>query len=232
MFSSQNTQVIDLTHPLQPGIPVWPGDPEWSQQPASSLQQDGFYLNKIDFGEHTGTHIGAPAHFNQQGLDAAQIPAEHLVIPGVKISIPEPLSPERLLSAQNIQEWERINGTIPPDIAVLIETGWSRYWNNPEQYLGRDNAGLHFPGVSLPAMEFLVQKRKIRSIGIDTAGIDGGVSLDFSASIMAAHHNVYHLENLTQLNRLKETGFVLFIGLLPIVGGSGSPGRILALQTT
>jgi kynurenine formamidase len=40
---------------------------------------------------------------------------------------------------------------------------------------------------------------------------------------------VWHIENLTNLKSLPATGALVFIGVLPLVDGSGSPARILAL---
>jgi kynurenine formamidase len=40
---------------------------------------------------------------------------------------------------------------------------------------------------------------------------------------------VWHIENLTNLKQLPATGALVFVGVLPLVDGSGSPARILAL---
>ncbi|MCG3771837.1 MAG: hypothetical protein JW384_03033 [Nitrosomonadaceae bacterium] len=89
---------------------------------------------------------------------------------------------------------------------------------------------MHFPGFGVEASEFLVNERKVVGIGLDTLGIDRGVDTHFPVhSNVTLPHNVWHIENLTNLKSLPPTGALVFIGVLPLVDGSGSPARILAM---
>ena len=89
---------------------------------------------------------------------------------------------------------------------------------------------MNFPGFSKEAVEFLIANRKIIGIGIDSPGIDGGGSTEYSANKLLAKAGLYHLENLTNLKNLCFKNIFIFIGALPIISGSGSPCRIIALQ--
>jgi kynurenine formamidase len=73
-----------------------------------------------------------------------------------------------------------------------------------------------------------VEERGVLGLGIDTAGIDGGASQTLEANRILLDNGRFHLENLTNLERLPARGAWLFIGALPLVGGSGSPARVLA----
>jgi len=225
-------KIIDLTQPISEGMPIWPGDPHINIENVSDFQNDGYYMNNISMSEHTGTHIGAPLHFYPFGSDVTQIPLQNLIMKAIKINLTEYTSknPDYSLTINDIIKWEEENTRVTSQYLVLVETGWSQYWEKPHVYFGFKHEEMHFPGISLDAIVFLAEKRKIKAIGIDTAGIDGGLSLDFIVNKYCSDNNIYHLENLTNLSQVNETGALIFIGALPIQGGSGSPCRVLALQ--
>ena len=225
-------KIVDLTHLLSEGIPVWPGDPPMRIENFNDFQNDGYNMNNISLSEHTGTHLGAPLHFYPLGADVSQIPTEDLILQACKINITGHThkNADYLLTVNDIAEWEENHKRIPARNLVLIETGWSQYWESPNKYFGFKYEEMHFPGISREAIEFLSRERKIKAIGIDSAGIDGGLSLDYSVNKYCSENDVFHLENLANLDQVNETGALVFIGALPVRRGSGSPCRILALQ--
>ena len=66
-------------------------------------------------------------------------------------------------------------------------------------------------------------------IGIDTAGVDGGQDQTFAVNSWALSQPRTVLENLTNLDQLPPVGAVLVVGVLRLLGGSGSPASVLAL---
>jgi kynurenine formamidase len=223
-------RVVDLTHPLQPGMPVWPGDPPLEIAPAAAMEREGYFLERFSLGGHSGTHAGAPAHYLAGGLTISAIPASRLVAPLFTITVP--LQCDALLEPADVADWEARFGPLPPGSAVAVATGWSRRWPDEKSYLGRAADGsLHFPGISPAAMELIVRARGARIVGIDTPGLDGGLSADFLSGKILAGQGGIHLENLTALDQLPARGAWIVIGALPIAGGSGSPARVLALVT-
>lgn len=220
--------IIDLSHPLTPGMPRWPGDPATVITAAATLEQEGFALNCLSIGEHSGTHAGAPRHFLTDGRSIADFTAAELVMPVAKIVYPA--ERDTLLAVENLWQWEARHGALQAGTAMLVETGWSRFWPEAESYLARDAEGrMHFPGISEAAMRFLVEHRRVRIVGIDSPGLDGGLSTTFGCNRLLARHDGLHLENLTGLATLPSRGAWLVIGALPIAGGSGAPARVLAL---
>ena len=222
--------IIDLSHPVESGMPHWPDDPQTGLAVCRTLEQDGYRLNRLVIGEHSGTHIGAPSHFNRNQATVDRLGAGKLIVPAVKINLDAAAGENRdfLLQTEHILGWEEQHKKIESGL-VLIHTGWSRFWSDPEMYFGLENGMMHFPGVSESAARFLAQQRGIIGLGIDTAGIDGGMSNDFAAGRCLAAHGIYHLENLANLNSLPDENFTVFIGALPIVNGHGSPCRVLAV---
>lgn len=226
------TQVVDLTHPLKPGIPFFPGGVPFQSESVARLEKDGYYANRLITGEHTGTHMDAPAHFVKGRWAVNQIPPEHFFAPLVVIDVRTRVqaNPDYQLGVPDLQEWERRNGLIPKGAVVVMWTGWDTRWKEADRYQNKDPRGtLHFPGFSLPSAEFLLTQREIVGIGIDTLSLDYGPSHDFSVHRKVLGANKYMLENLTNLDKVPARGAVLVVLPLNISNGSGSPVRALAL---
>lgn len=224
-------QVLDLSHPIHPDIPLWTGDPPVQMEPVAQIGTDGYYLRRFSMGEHSGTHMNAPNSFfaNTAGIDAYS-PAS-LVLPGVVISIQAQAAtnPDYQLNLTDIAHWETVHGTIPPGCIVLLHTGWETHWDNPAAYLNQNDTGYHFPGFSAAATKFLLIERAIAGVGIDTHGVDSGQDTDFHTNQLVLRQQGIVLENLTNLDQLPPKGTTLIIGILRLQGGSGSPVSVLAL---
>ena len=101
--------------------------------------------------------------------------------------------------------------------------------------MGTDERGedavknLHFPGLSKEAAKWLVEKRDINAIGIDTPSIDYGQSEYFESHIILLSQNIPAFENLTNLDKLPNIGFEIIALPMKIQGGSGAPLRIVAI---
>jgi len=223
--------IIDLTHPINPATSVWPGDPSVILFPLKQLEKDGFNLGGVTLGEHTGTHVGVAAHFHNHETTIDKLSPSALFKPCVVIDVAKECdaNPDFELTLDHLQLWEKANGNVPAGCLLLLHTGWSRYFSS-DKYFGKDESNsLHFPGFCLEATRFLIVQRNIAGLGIDTAGIEAGKDSNFSCNKVLLHGQRIHLENLTNLDQLPAVGAHLFIGALPIEGGSGSPARVIAL---
>jgi kynurenine formamidase len=112
----------------------------------------------------------------------------------------------------------------------LLLTGWSKLYFKKEQYRNADSKGImHFPGFSLEAAKYLVDKNKIAALGIDTLSIDNGPSEEFAVHKWILSKGLFMVENLTNLNQLPNNGALVIFAPLKIEGGTGSPARVLAI---
>jgi kynurenine formamidase len=224
-------EVVDLSHDLREGMPLFPGGIPFTLETLTQLA-DGYYMNSFVSGEHTGTHVDAPAHFGK-GLPAVdEIPPTRLVSQGILIDVQSRAgaNPDYLLTLADLQGWEKANGRIPPRTMVILNTGWHQRWENPDRYLNRDDAGgLHFPGFSAEAARFLLRERDVNGIGIDTASVDAGKSTTFDVHKVMLQGGRYQVENLDNLNLLPVRGFSVIVAPMKISRGSGAPARVLAI---
>jgi kynurenine formamidase len=227
----QTCKVIDLSHPLHPDIPRWPGDPPLEFADVATMELDGFNLRRFSMGEHTGTHLNAPAGFRAGGEGIDQYPSSSLVVPAIVLDVRERAhaNPDYVLGVDVLLNWEREHGKVPAGSLALLHTGWQEKWDDPTAYLGDGGDGvLHFPGFGVQALGMLLTQRGSVGIGIDTHGVDGGRDTTFSINRKTLDRQRIVIENLRNLDQLPPLGATLVIGTLRLVGGSGSPASVLA----
>lgn len=238
-------EVLDLTSPLHAGTPIL-GLPENLGQTARFELEEisryddrgpAWYWNNFRTGEHTGTHFDAPNHWvtGKDLADVSRVPAARLVGPAVVIDATAAVAanPDHLLDVPDLEAWQAENGAFPAGAWVLYRTGWSRYGDDPAAFANADENGPHTPGLSPAAARWLAEETDILGIGVETVGTDAGAAFGFDppfpchALFLGA--DKYGLTQLRNLDRLPVTGAVVVAAPLPIVGGSGSPCRVLAL---
>ncbi|SCY76630.1 cyclase family protein [Desulfoluna spongiiphila] len=227
-----NGDIVDLTQPLTPHIPIWPGDPAFEVAPWATYEKDQYFINRIAMGEHSGTHWGTPNTFIKGARSAEMFDARELVVPAVVIDIRQHAEKDtdHRFSIDELKAWEKAQGkNILPGSLVILFTGWQDKWHDPEAFLGTDKEKtLHWPGFGADTAQFLVTKRGVVGLGTDTHGADPGNDTEFGASFAMYDADGMILECLTGLHRLPPFGSVLVIGGWPVKGGSGSPARVLA----
>lgn len=224
-------QVISLSHPIHPGMPRWAGDPAVEMETIALWPIEGYYLRRIVMGEHSATHMNAPKSFFPDGMGIEEYVPDSLILPAIVVDgrSKTSLTPDYCLQRDDLLAWEAQHGSIPAGSLVIFWTGWQDKWLDTQAFFNQDAEGVcHFPGFAIAATEFLVQERAIAGIGIDTHGVDPSTDPTFPVNRLVLGQQGIVLENLTHLDQLPATGSTIAIGLLPLIGGSGSPVSVLA----
>lgn len=221
----------DLTHTFSPRFPVGAA-PSPTRDTLFTIPQDGFYAQQWSFWEHTATHLDAPGHFIPGGrLVTAIDPGELMFLPVEVIDIARRANrdPDTRVQVADLRQHEARHGRVPDRAMVLMNSGWQRRVHNPDAFKNADPSGTyHFPGFSADAAEFLLERRNITGVGVDTLSIDAGAVPGFPV-----HHRVLGadriaLENLANLDLIPPSGAELFAGVIPWEEGSGGPCRVMA----
>jgi kynurenine formamidase len=181
--------------------------------------------------EHIGTHLDAPGHFVAGGRLAPELEPSELIVPAVVVDIADRAAadPDTVVTVDDLRAFERRHGRIPRDAAVLMDSGWAAKVGDPAAYRNPDASGtLHFPGFGAEATEWLLRRRHIRALGVDTLSTDPGISTTFETHLVLAAADRYGLENVANLDRIPRRGATIFVGLIPYQEGSGGQARILA----
>ena len=79
--------IVDLSMPLSDETPVYPDDPPISVRLWAVIDRDGYYMNVLKMGEHSGTHVDAPAHFIPGGKTIDEMPLESFIGEGIVIDV-------------------------------------------------------------------------------------------------------------------------------------------------
>ena len=231
---SGGLKIIDLTWPLNSKGAYWPGDDykPFELRTIATLEKNGVLSKAFCMSEHQGTHIDAPNHFEAGRPSVDRIAVGDLFAEGVLIDVSPQVAADAdyAVSLADVEAWEQKNGRVPERAVVLLKTGWGRHFQNPVRYRNQDVMGrMHFPGFSADAVQFLIERRNIRGIGIDTLSIDPGQSRDFAVHHLLGRAGRYGLENLAGLDDLPVSGFYLVVAPIKIETGTGGPTRVLAI---
>ncbi|HEU5155756.1 MAG TPA: cyclase family protein [Streptosporangiaceae bacterium] len=244
-ISTGSVEVVDLTAPLSEQTPVlrlpepFANTVHFSLRELSHYDERGpaWYWNDIVTGEHTGTHFDAPIHWvtGKDGDDVSQVAPQRLVAPAVVLDATAMAAadPDFLLRVEHVQEWTKTHGALPEGGWLLYRTGWDVRADNEQDFLNTDETGPHTPGISAECARWLATETPIIGIGVETVGTDAGSAHGFDPPFPCHSFLLgagkYGLTQLRNLDRLPPQGAVLIASPLPIVGGSGSPTRVLAL---
>lgn len=224
--------VIDLTHPFSPALPVYPGYKPVQIRARFSIATDGFAANEVTLDEHTGTHVDAPAHFVPGGVSAGRLPVDRLVAPLVVLRISDRAArdPDTLVTTNDILEWEKRYGRIPTGALVTMHAGWDTRIGNVDRFLNRDAKGtMHAPGFSEASARFLVGERDICAVGVDTLSLDAASAQRFVAHVAFLGAGKYGVEMMANLSAVPPSGATVIVGAPTHEGATGGPARVLAL---
>lgn len=200
-------ELIDITVPIRPGMPVFAGDPEVHLDRSASIAAgDPANISQLDFGVHTGTHVDAPLHFIDEAAGAEGLPLEALVGPAVVI--------DATSLEEDIDEAALETLDIPDDAERLIlKTRNSELWDSDtfsDEFLRFVESGA----------------RRIVDMGVRLVGIDY-----LSIGDEPAHHvllgaGVVPLEGL-DLRTVAPGAYGLICMPIKIAGSDGAPARVV-----
>lgn len=238
-------EVVDLTAPLSSQTPVIVLPEPFGQTDRFELHEisryddrgPAWYWNNISTGEHTGTHLDAPIHWvtGQKSEDVSQIAPSRLVAPAAVLDVADRAAadPDFLLDIDDVRAWEAQHGALPTGGWLLLRTGWDARSHSQAEFINADETGPHTPGVSVQCARWLADEAPVMGFGVETVGTDAGAAHSFDPAFpchtFLLGAGKYGLTQLQNLALLPPTGSVLVVTPLPIVGGSGSPARVLAL---
>jgi kynurenine formamidase len=204
-------RLIDLTHPITTGMPVYPGDPPVTLSPALTVAAGGVNVLHLDMGSQTGTHVDAPFHIDDTLPTLDDLPLERFVGPATVLDL-RGLAPRTPITPS----------MLPPTETgiVLLATGWSAHWGT--------DAYLAHPYLTEEAATRLVASG-VHILGIDALSIDPTPTEALPAHRVLCGAHAVIAENLTNLDALPRT---VMVSLLPIrlAAADGAPIRAVAFR--
>lgn len=215
-------QFIDLSHRLEPGMPVYPGLPAPSFRTVfthDEAEQQGryapgttFQIAAYELGGNTGTYLDAPFHRHRGGPDLAELSLERMAdLPGVVV----------VALREGPIGSDAFGGLDLAGKAVLIRTDWADRW-------GSDAYFRSGPYLTADTCRFLVRSQ-VALVGIDCANIDNMDDAQRPAHTILLAAGIPIVENLYALDHLPPGGFRFFAVPPAIAAGTSFPVRAFAI---
>lgn len=223
MFSYR--RVVDLTLPLVPGTGSRPFDIERGRTEEITVHAPvdlpWYIMHRVQTISHIGTHIEAPYHCFEHGLDLASISIEQLVGEAVVLDMSSLPLDATVGGAEMAAVAERAGGLRHGDIAFLM-TGFAGRQETPE-YARR-------PSLLAEAMEYLVE-RGVKLVGTDLSGLEGPLTPgQLGCHLVLLSRNIPFIENIANLGALSQSRVFVCALPIPVQGLDAFPLRVVAFE--
>ena len=202
---------IDISLTIHPGMPYWPDNPAVSVEPSQCLAHgDVCNVSKMTIGTHTGTHVDGLNHFIKGAIGVDKMPLEATI---GKARVIEIQDHQQITVAEiephNLQAGERI----------LFKT------RNSDRALKSDRFVEDFVHISTDAAKYLAEK-KVRTVGVDYLSVGG-----YQGNVVEVHHallgsGIWAIEGL-DLSRVEAGEYELICLPIKLKDGDGGLARAI-----
>ncbi|WP_149194081.1 cyclase family protein [Luteimonas suaedae] len=213
--------IVELSHVIADGTVTYPGLPAphicdfLSRERSREHYAPGteFQIASIEMVANTGTYVDSPFHRYPDGKDLAQMPADAFA------------DLEAIVVRADHRELRAIDaghfrGRELRGRAVLVHTGWDRYWTDPAY-------AVEHPFLTEDAARYL-RDCGVRLVGIDSMNIDDTLGKARPVHTILLGADIPIVEHLCNLAVLPDEGF-RFSALPPRFAGVGTfPVRAIA----
>ena len=199
---SRAFELIDVCHTVEHGMITYKGLPapvisdHLSREESRTRYAPGteFHIGKIEMVANTGTYLDSPFHRYARGKDLASLDLYSVAnLDGIVVRRLDPSE----ITEDAFRDID-VNGK-----AVLVHTGWDRYWRK-EEY----SSGNH-PFLTEGAATYLA-KNNAALVGIDSFNIDATRDGNRPAHSILLGHDIPIVEHLCGLEELPASGFKFF----------------------
>jgi len=222
MAERQPSKVVDLSVELKSlDTPVFPGAPQPLRATIQTIEEDGYLSYTWSFSEHTATHIDAPAHMVKGGATIDKIALRQFVGKGLVLDLSDKPENHKITQA-DLERGLVAAGKAKADVRgwiLLLYTGYTAKNRTPDW--------LKYPDLTKEACELIIEKG-FKGVGLDSPSPD---KHPYVAHKTLLPRGVMIFENLANLERVMAKDFWFVALPLPLVGGSASPCRAIALLT-
>ncbi|MED1796245.1 arylformamidase [Brevibacillus nitrificans] len=199
-------RLIDISQRLDNQVAGWPGDTPFSYSLAWTKADSGSVnVGKIVMSIHTGTHIDAPYHFDDEGKRVIDLDPELYVGPARVVHV----SVSQSIGINDLKDVELEGVT-----RLLIRTG---------AWVDRQAFPQTIPHLEPDLAAYLAQYG-VRLIGLDLPSVDVLDSKELPAHHELTRHGIHILEGIV-LEEVQPGDYELIALPLPLVEADGSPVR-------
>lgn len=211
-------KVIDLTHTIRKGMPVYPGTEGPKLDVANTYEQHGFKETLLTMFSHTGTHMDSPMHLFGDRTSLDSLPAEHFVGQGLVIDCSN-LKENEIITIKYI---DSVREKADQAEYILFYTGWDKFWGS-DLYFG------NYPYISEEVADYLIKSKK-KGVGLDVIGLDpiSDEKLSLHRKLLS-QRDIVIIENLTNIGEIGNDLFTFCALPLKFENADGAPVRAIAM---
>lgn len=197
---------IDISQVLNDKIPVWPGDTSFHYEVSWGMEESGSVnVGQVTMSTHTGTHIDAPFHFENEGKKVIDLDFNLYIGQAKVIHLERP-------DSIGLKELEDID--LQGVKRLLIRTdAWQDKTAFPE----------YIPHIE-PELAAYLAGHGVQLLGLDLPSVDPLDSKELSAHHELNRHGIHILEGLV-LDKIEPGEYELAALPLPLEQADGSPVR-------
>ncbi len=197
---------IDISQVLNDKIPVWPGDTPFQYKISWGMEESGSVnVGQVTMSTHTGTHIDAPYHFDNDGKKVIELDFNLYIGNALVIQLQMP-------SSIGLKELEGVQ--LQGVKRLLIRTNaWQDKTVFPES----------IPHIE-PELAAYLAEQGVQLLGLDLPSVDPLDSKELSAHHELNRRGIHILEGLV-LDKIEPGKYELAALPLPLEQADGSPVR-------
>jgi arylformamidase len=197
---------IDISQVLNDKIPVWPGDTPYQYKVSWGMEESGSVnVGQVTMSTHTGTHIDAPYHFDNDGKKVIELDFNLYIGPALVVQLQQPTS----IGLKELQDVP-LQGVK----RLLIKSGaWKDKTVFPKS----------IPHIE-PELAAYLGEQGVQLLGLDLPSVDPLDSKELSAHHELNRHGIHILEGLV-LDKIEPGEYELAALPLPLEQADGSPVR-------
>ncbi|PEB47772.1 arylformamidase [Bacillus pseudomycoides] len=197
---------IDISQPLNNKIATWPGDTPFSYEVSWSKEQSGSVnVGKLTMSIHTGTHIDAPFHFDNEGKKVLDLDVNVYV------------GPARIIDVSGMDSIGMV------ELEKFDLEGVERLLLRTSSHGNAQEFPVTIPYLRTDIAPFLSEKG-IRLIGVDVPSVDPLDDKELATHHQLFQHGIHILENVV-LDHVQDGDYELIALPLALMDADGSPVR-------
>jgi arylformamidase len=215
-------ELIDVCHSVEDGMVTYKGLPaplitdHLTREESRHVYapETEFHIGKIEMVANTGTYLDTPFHRYARGRDLSDLDLYSIAnLEGLVIRCRETEISSDVFSGLDVK-----------GKAVLLHTGWDKYWRTEEYWSG------NHPYLTTEGANYLA-KNGATLVGIDSYNIDSTADPSRPAHSILLGHDIPIVEHLRGLSDLPATGFKFFAVPVKVKHFGTFPVRAFGLVT-
>jgi kynurenine formamidase len=211
------SRIVDLSLPIESNMPHFEGTPPVYVAQSHRLDDEGYRMCTVLFGNHAGTHLDAPSHFLADGASVEHVDLDRCVGEATVLDLThkEPLSPI------TVADVLAAGAGTDPGQRLLLRTDWDSWFGQPAYFTD-------FPPLAPETARWFAD-HGVLLVGLDIPSLHQTAFVELHEVMLGAEIAI--IESLVNLRSLTQRRVFLSAAPLKLAGADGAPVRAFAIES-